>query len=81
MWARIMKVSNSGEGESNEQFWFSLTRVTIPSITEQPVKSLGRIFDCSLKDATCMQKTSKGHNAYLNEMDKTGQLGRFKDQV
>lgn len=40
-----------------DKFRFSLTGATIPSITEQPVKSLGKIFDCSLKDAASIQKT------------------------
>lgn len=47
------------KGKVVDRFRFLLAGATIPSITEQPVKSLGKVFDCSLKDSASIQKTSK----------------------
>lgn len=61
-----------------DKFRFSLSGATILSIKEQSVKSLRKIFDCSLKDATSIQKTSKELETWLTKVDKTGLPGRFK---
>lgn len=41
-------------GKVVDKFCFSLAGNTIPSISEQPVKSLGKMFDASLKDTTAI---------------------------
>lgn len=35
----------------DDKFRFSIAGITIPSITEKPVKSLGKVFDSTLRDA------------------------------
>ncbi|KAL7852633.1 hypothetical protein SRHO_G00184180 [Serrasalmus rhombeus] len=51
----------------------------IESDPEQPrVKSLEKICDYSLKDATSIQEISKELEALYTKMDKTGLLGKFK---
>lgn len=47
----------SKRGKLVDKFHFSLSGVTIPSITEQPVKSLGKYSDRSLKDSVSIQET------------------------
>lgn len=65
-------------GKVVDRFRFSLAGATIPSITEKPVKSLGKFFDCSLKDSASIQRTSKELEDWLSRTDKTGLPGRFK---
>lgn len=48
----------------------------IPSIIEQPVKSLGKLFDSSLKDSASIQK-SEDLGEWL-KVDRSGLTGRFK---
>lgn len=38
------------KGEVTDRFRFSLGAQQIPSVTEKPVKSLGKVFNCSLND-------------------------------
>lgn len=65
-------------GRVVDKFQFSLNGATIPSITEQPVKSLSKLFDCSLKDSASIQKVSKELEIWLSKVDKSGLPGRFK---
>ncbi|TWW74378.1 hypothetical protein D4764_14G0003790 [Takifugu flavidus] len=44
----------------------------IPSITEQPVKSLGKLFDSSLKDTAAIQKSTEELGEWLTKVDKSG---------
>lgn len=61
-----------------DKIHFSLSGAAIPSITEQPVKSLGKCFDCSLKDAASIQKICKELEDWLSRVDKLGLPGRFE---
>ena len=45
------------KGKVSDRFLFALGETTIPSVTEKPVKSLGKIFDSSLKDSAAIQQT------------------------
>lgn len=65
-------------GKVVDRYYFSLAGATIPSITEKPVKSLGKFFDYSLKDSASIQRTSKELQDCLIRVDKTGLAGRFK---
>lgn len=42
-----------------DKFWFLLDGTEIPSITERPVKSLGKVSDQSLRDSDAIQTTIK----------------------
>ncbi|XP_041934289.1 LOW QUALITY PROTEIN: uncharacterized protein LOC121697073, partial [Alosa sapidissima] len=66
------------KGKVTDRYRFSLAGATIPSITEQPVKSLGKVFDCSLKDSSSIQRTSKELEGWLRCVDRSGLPGRFK---
>lgn len=65
-------------GKVVDKFCFSLPGAAIPSIKEQPVKNLGKYFDCRLKDSASIQKTSKELEDWLIRVDKSGLPGRFK---
>lgn len=64
-WARMtFKPSKSRSmvlkrGKVVDKFRFSISGTVIPTITEQPVKSLGKLFDSSLKDSAAIQKSNK----------------------
>ncbi|KAI2663059.1 hypothetical protein H4Q32_002088 [Labeo rohita] len=66
------------KGKVTDRYRFSLAGTTIPSITEQPVKSLGKLFDSSLKDTASIQRTSKELGGWLRCVDRSGLPGRFK---
>ncbi|XP_049897834.1 uncharacterized protein LOC126388657 [Epinephelus moara] len=50
----------------------------IPSVGEKPVKSLGKIYDCTLKDTAALQATSEELGTWLTAVDKSGLPGKFK---
>ncbi len=64
-WARMsFKPSKSRsmvlkKGKVVNKFHFSVSGTVIPTITEQPVKSLGKLFDSSLKDSAAIQNSNK----------------------
>ena len=59
------------KGKVVDKFRFSLSGTAIPSITEQPVKSLGKLFDSTLRDTAAIQKTTKDLEAWLTKVDKS----------
>ncbi|XP_062272394.1 LOW QUALITY PROTEIN: uncharacterized protein LOC133978067 [Scomber scombrus] len=83
-WARMsFKPSKSRsmvlkKGKVTDKFRFSISGTVIPSITEQPVKSLGKLFDSSLKDTVAIQKSSQQLGTWVTKVDKSGLPGRFK---
>lgn len=44
----------------------------MPSISDQPVKSLGKLSDASLNDSTAIQKSTKELDSWLTKVDKLG---------
>lgn len=46
------------KGKVTDKFRFSLGEHQIPSVTEKPVKSLGKVFNCSLNDRDSSKATS-----------------------
>ncbi len=56
----------------------SISGTVILTITEQPVKSLGKHFDSSLKDSATIQKSNKELGAWLTKVDKPSLPGKFK---
>lgn len=66
------------KGKVTNRFHFTLGSTRIPSITEKPVKSLGKVFDCSLKDTAAIQTTNRELEAWLTTLDRSGLPGKFK---
>lgn len=46
------------KGKVTDKFCFSVGGIPIPSVTEKPVKNLGRMFDSTLKDTAAFQVTN-----------------------
>ncbi|XP_053183947.1 LOW QUALITY PROTEIN: uncharacterized protein LOC128367182 [Scomber japonicus] len=65
-------------GKVVDKFRFFVDGAVIPSITEKPVTSLGKVFDCSLRDTASVQTTIKRLETWLSTVDKSGLPGRFK---
>ena len=61
-----------------EKVRFTVAGETIPTLSEKPIKSLGKTFDSSLKDTAAKQKTIKDLEEWLTKIDKSGLPGRFK---
>lgn len=66
------------KGKVTDQFRFSLGDIQIPSVGEKPVKSLGKIYDCTLKDTASLQTTTKQLGIWLTAVDKSGLPGKYK---
>ncbi len=66
------------KGKVADKFRFFVDGTAIPSITEKPVKSLGKVFDCSLRDNAAIRTTIKELASWLSAVDKSGLPGGFK---
>ncbi|XP_070689483.1 uncharacterized protein [Pempheris klunzingeri] len=66
------------KGKVADHFHLTLGGTKIPTVTEKPVKSLGKIFDSSLKDAAALQQTKSDLTSWLTAIDKSGLPGKFK---
>lgn len=67
--------------EVTDRFHFCLGGTHISSVTEKPMKSLGKTFDCSLEDAASIRATNKHLESWLTTVDKSGLPGKFKAWV
>lgn len=65
-------------GKLVDKFRFVVDGTTIPSITEKLVKSLGKTFDCSLRDTASIQATITKLGTWLSAVEKSGLPGRLK---
>lgn len=65
-------------GKVKDQLHFSLEGTLIPSVTEKPVKSLGKTFDCSLKGTASIRAKNEQPESWLTTVDKSGLPGKFK---
>ncbi|KAJ3595243.1 hypothetical protein NHX12_004547, partial [Muraenolepis orangiensis] len=57
------------KGKVVDKFRFNIADTAIPSISEKPVKSLGKVFDCSLRDTTSIQSTCTELDGWLKSVD------------
>ena len=53
----------------------------IPTIKHKPMKSLGKGFDHTLKDAVAFQETRDSVERWLNKIDRSDLSGRFKTWI
>lgn len=68
-------------GKVMDKFLFYLDGSAIPSINEKPVKSLGKVFDSSLRDAMTIQASIKECETWLATVDKPGLPDRYKTWI
>ncbi|XP_077372334.1 uncharacterized protein LOC144033646 [Festucalex cinctus] len=69
------------KGKVSDKFHFFIGDTQIPSVGEKPVKSLGKIYDSTLKDTAALRATSEELGAWLTAVDKSGLPGKFKAWV
>ena len=66
------------KGKVTDRFRFNSEGKQIPTIFEKPVKSLGKVFDSSLKDSSSVQSTCQELETWLGSVDRSGLPGKFK---
>ena len=66
------------KGKVMEKVRFTVAGEIIPTLTEKPIKNLGKTFNSSLKDTAVKQKTIKDFEEWLTKFNKSGLPGRFK---
>ncbi|TWW80087.1 hypothetical protein D4764_10G0011170 [Takifugu flavidus] len=66
------------KGKVVDKLRFVISGTAIQSITVQPVKSLGKLFDSSLKDTATIQKSTEELGGWLTKVDNSALPGRFK---
>lgn len=59
------------KGKFEEKFRFHIAGIAIPTISEKPVKSLGKVFDSSLMDTRSIQATYIELECWLKSVDKS----------
>ncbi len=68
------------KGKVTDRFRFRLGEYQIP-VTERPVKSLGKVFNCKLNDRDSIKATGADLEGWLRTVNKSGLSGRFKAWV
>ena len=66
------------KGRVADQFCFAIGGTPIPMVIEKPTKSLGKIFNSSLRDTDALQQTKSNLTSWLTAIDKSGLPGKFK---
>ena len=66
------------KGRTADKFSFSIAGTMIPTLSECPVKSLGKIFDTTMRDTNAIRATVGDLELWLTRVDKSGLPGRFK---
>lgn len=52
-----------------DKLCFSVDSIRIPSVTEKPVTSLGKAFNCNLKNTASVQATVRNRETWLPTVD------------
>ena len=66
------------KGKVDNKHRFTVEGKTIPTLTEKPVKSLGKTFNSSLKDTSSVHQLRIELRKWLDAIDKTGLPGKYK---
>ena len=66
------------KGKVDNSVTFSVANQTIPTVSEEPVKSLGRWYDESLKDTNRGKETQRMNEEGLETIERCGLPGKFK---
>lgn len=66
------------KGKVSNRFRYEVQGEVIPTITDKPVKSLGKWFNESLKDVTVIKEVVEQLEEWLKIVDKSGLPGRYK---
>ena len=66
------------KGITADKFRFSIAGTMIPTLSECPVKRLGKIFDTTPRDTNAVRAAVGDLALWLTRVDKSGLPGRFK---
>ena len=66
------------KGKVDESVTFNVANQVIPTVSEEPVKSLGRWYDESLKDTNRGKETKRMSEEGLETIEKCGLPGKYK---
>lgn len=66
------------KGRVEDKIRFNIAGAAIPTIIEQLVKNLVKVFDSTLRDTTSFQSTCSVLDGWLKSLDKYGLPGKFK---
>ncbi|XP_053339380.1 uncharacterized protein LOC128510861, partial [Clarias gariepinus] len=69
------------KGKVVDRFRFTIGGTPIPSVTEKPAKSLGKVFNSSLRDTDALQQIRADLTIWLAAIDKSGLPGKFKTWI
>lgn len=69
------------KGKVVDRFRFAIGGTPIPLVTEKSVKSLGKVFNSSLRDTDALQQTRADLTTWLAAIDKSGLPGKFKTWI
>ena len=61
-----------------EEERFKIGNEMIPTVSEKPVKYLGKFFDDSLSDKQNVRETCKQLDDWIKTVDKSGSPGKYK---
>ena len=64
-----------------DRFRFAIAGTIIPNLGEKPVKSIGGLYNCSMKDTVAIQNTTRDICSWLTVVDKSGLPGRIKSWI
>lgn len=69
------------KGKFENNFRFHIAGTAIPTISEKPVRSLGKMFDSFLRDTRSIKATCIELVCCLKSVDKSGLPGKFNAWV
>ncbi|TWW81809.1 hypothetical protein D4764_01G0016240 [Takifugu flavidus] len=69
------------KGKVANRFRFALGGTPIPTVMEKPVKSLGKVFNSSLRDSDALLQAKADLRSWLTAIDKSGLPGKFKTWI
>ena len=66
------------KGKVQDRFRFKVTGETIPTVSQQPVKSLGKWFTADLNDRQGTREMVTTAIGWMESIEKSGLPGKFK---
>lgn len=71
-WASRQSSLDNLKGRVMDRFYFSIEGPLIPTVSEKQLKSLGKVFDSSLKDSASVQSTCQELGSWLSAVNQSG---------
>ena len=69
------------KGAVTDKFKLTIQGVEIPTITNNPIKCLGKWFDASLSDKAAQKRLQEQVEVGLGKIDKSDLPGKFKSLI